>query len=587
MEMACISIRNEQSRDKYLKIMDKFIKGAVFFLFMLSLILPIKAYNSDDVFFFVVPKGYTMTTLSNILSVSQDVLYKYNPNLREGLGAGMQIYLPASTVSEENLKKVDAAPTFVGGALNSLCENDNVKDDGQSGAQNDSTYNTPAVGSLLYRHRSDIRLGFKPNPLFPTTTLGRFNVNSSTSQIAEDSPNGYNCSDKGDLRALVIRNEKIGFVNEHGIEVIPLVYDDATNFYNGHACVRKDRQYYLIDGNGNVVRDLNEALPVDHLGYLSYNPLNGSVYISLNKALFNNDPYEEYITWDNLGNVQKIHVDLPHGAIWCPNSNLLSDDVRYFKNKKIVKGASSTKSKSGLDDETAIFSNAIYDLKGNLFFTTPDNEDLQPFSCGLARIKTFRKRSAAKQDTIYNVRYEFVDLKGVKLPACSYDYAEDFSDSLACVHKNGKAGYIDVTGKIVIPLIFDGEKTRTVGKFYKDHSYTNSVWNRYGDLGEYKIGQFKDGLAIQTANRNHVVIDKTGEIVDSLSEFKGHTFPIKFFNNGIIVFDFDPVYINPQDNRVIDHVIENSYCAYNIKCKYIVRSGKYDFIGPFINVNNH
>lgn len=120
MEMACIFIRNEQSRDKYLKIMDKFIKGAVFFLFMLSSILPIKAYNSDDVFFFVVPKGYTMTTLSNTLSVSQDVLYKYNPDLREGLRAGMQIYLPASTVSEENLKKVDAAPTFVGGALNSV-----------------------------------------------------------------------------------------------------------------------------------------------------------------------------------------------------------------------------------------------------------------------------------------------------------------------------------------------------------------------------------------------------------------------------------------------------------------------------------
>lgn len=100
--------------------MDNFIKRVVFFLFMLASIHPIKAYNSDDVFFFVVPKGYTMTTLSNTLSVSQEVLYKYNPNLRNGLTAGIQIYLPATAVSEDNLKKVDAAPTFAGGALNSV-----------------------------------------------------------------------------------------------------------------------------------------------------------------------------------------------------------------------------------------------------------------------------------------------------------------------------------------------------------------------------------------------------------------------------------------------------------------------------------
>lgn len=102
------------------KIMDKFIKGAVLFLFMLASFHPIKANNSDDVFFFVVPKGYTMATLSNTLSVSQDVLCKYNPKLRYGLTPGVQIYLPATSVSEENLKKIDASPTFASGALESV-----------------------------------------------------------------------------------------------------------------------------------------------------------------------------------------------------------------------------------------------------------------------------------------------------------------------------------------------------------------------------------------------------------------------------------------------------------------------------------
>ena len=106
--------------------MDKYIKASISLLFILVSALPAKAYKSDDVFLFNVPKGATVYGIARDLSIPVDTLIKYNPRLRDGLTAGIQIFLPASTVSEENLKKVDAAPTFVGGALHDLCRNDTL-----------------------------------------------------------------------------------------------------------------------------------------------------------------------------------------------------------------------------------------------------------------------------------------------------------------------------------------------------------------------------------------------------------------------------------------------------------------------------
>ena len=112
--------------------MDKYIKGAVLFLFMLVSALPAKAYNSDDVFLFNVPKGATVYGIARDLSIPIDTLMKYNPKLQNGLKAGMQLHLPAIVVSEDNLKKIDAYPTFVGGALSNLCNNDTLTSNKES-----------------------------------------------------------------------------------------------------------------------------------------------------------------------------------------------------------------------------------------------------------------------------------------------------------------------------------------------------------------------------------------------------------------------------------------------------------------------
>lgn len=46
---------------------------------------------------------------------------------------------------------------------------------------------------------------------------------------------------------------KYGFVDKTGKEVIPLIYDSSSSFYNGIAAIKKGDKYGYIDKNGNIV----------------------------------------------------------------------------------------------------------------------------------------------------------------------------------------------------------------------------------------------------------------------------------------------------------------------------------------------
>lgn len=517
--------------------MDKYIKASISLLFILVSALPAKAYNSDDVFLFNVPKGATVYGIARDLSIPVDTLIKYNPRLRDGLTAGIQIFLPASTVSEENLKKVDAAPTFVGGALHDLCRNDTLSSpDGSRVAINEEVL--------------------------------------SESQENKDSANGR-------LRAVVCRDDKCGFVNEYGREVIPLIYKDATAFYNGFAYVRKGNSHYLIDGDGKIVTDLTSYIPNNEYmrySYCSYNPLDGSVCIDLCEKTFENDPQNSYITWDTNGKVQIVNLKLPKGALWSPYSRILNSDVRYFYNGKVSKRNLSPISTA--NDQVTVYSIGVYDKNYNLIFSSTA-KDLHPFSNGLARITDFRKINAGNQSTSknYKVQYGFIDLAGRRLPNCNYDYAMDFSDGLACVTMNGKSGYIDKTGKIVIPLIFDGEMPQTVDNAERE-MWETCNWHIDAI---YDIRQFNNGLAIQRYNGENVIIDKRGNIINPLTEFKGYIMPVEYFNNGIIVFFSRP---SIDDGKVADFG-DLGYSAYKIDGGYIVPFNKYSYIGPFIEIKDN
>ena len=84
------------------------------------------------------------------------------------------------------------------------------------------------------------------------------------------------------------------------------------------------------------------------------------------------------------------------------------------------------------------------DINGTLINLITMNEinDTSKFSDGLARVEK-------------DSQYGFIDTTGKLVVPYGWDFAFSFSDGLACVEKDDKRGFIDTTGKLVIPCEWD------------------------------------------------------------------------------------------------------------------------------------
>ena len=59
------------------------------------------------------------------------------------------------------------------------------------------------------------------------------------------------------------------------------------------------------------------------------------------------------------------------------------------------------------------------------------------------------------KDVDNNKKYGFIDRTGKLVIPLQYDSVGVFSEGLAAVKSNGKVGFVDKTGKVVIPLKYE------------------------------------------------------------------------------------------------------------------------------------
>ena len=115
----------------------------------------------------------------------------------------------------------------------------------------------------------------------------------------------------------------------------------------------------------------------------------------------------------------------------------------------------------------------------------------------------------------YNWKYGFIDTSGKEVIPLKYDNADDFSEGLARVKLNGKCGYIDTSGKEVIPLKYDNADDFSEGLASVE---LNSKWG-YIDTSGKEVTPFKydyawdfsEGFAKVKLNGEWCTIDKTGK----------------------------------------------------------------------------
>jgi hypothetical protein len=115
------------------------------------------------------------------------------------------------------------------------------------------------------------------------------------------------------------------------------------------------------------------------------------------------------------------------------------------------------------------------------------------FSEGLARVQ-IRGKGRAKD------HYGYIDKTGQYIIDAVFDFVEDFSEGLACVKIDGKIGYINKSGQFVIEPKFSSENALSAG-----------LLSALGVLPSPK--SFSEGLAAVNVDGKWGYIDKTGQIV--------------------------------------------------------------------------
>lgn len=162
---------------------------------------------------------------------------------------------------------------------------------------------------------------------------------------------------------------------------------------------------------------------------------------------------------------------------------------------------------------------------------------------------------------------------------CTYDNAGDFSEGLAWVVKNGKAGFIDKTGEIVIPCQYDGSLSFFEGLagVQKD-----GKWGFINKAGETVIpcqydgvDDFVEGLARIQKGSKYGFINKTDEeIVPCQYDYAS------YFSDGLafVVKDNKYGFINKAGEEVIPCQYDGA-SVFSEGLTWVAKDGK----GGFVN----
>jgi hypothetical protein len=315
--------------------------------------------------------------------------------------------------------------------------------------------------------------------------------------------------------------EKWGFVDNTGKEVIPCIYDYVCPFSEGLAAVRKGDKYGFINKDGQQV------IPVDYNMTEEGDDVqrdlrfrNGLITLRIN---------------DGTGSAYKEDADGICGVIDQSNkviipfiyNDIYSESNNYFICSIYDKGAitQGVLDKTGKEIKPFVVEGIEKDEYGNtkhidplentLLMATWNKEvgfvDKEGYFIGKGFVKkisdpdekiitsTTEKNSATDNST--KSKKEDTDREKLSEALSRYDkFADDWSEGLLRVWKDDKWGFIDKTGKEVIPLIYD----------------THIIYVKYEGIDDNIKGVFfSEGLASVSKDGKWGFIDKTGKEVIS------------------------------------------------------------------------
>ncbi|MCH5302957.1 MAG: WG repeat-containing protein [Prevotella sp.] len=213
----------------------------------------------------------------------------------------------------------------------------------------------------------------------------------------------------------------------------------------------------------------------------------------------------------------------------------------------------------------------IYVIAQNYNTIKVQFEDIYDFSEGLALIKQ-------------NGKYGYIDKNGNIVIRPQFDEAYDFSDGLARIVSNGKHGYINKNGTIVINPQYDKIDDFSEGlaliKQKEKCGYIDKSGNVVIKPQFDEAYDFSDGLALIKQKKKYGYIDKSGKIVIKFQFDEAYD-----FSDGLALIKQNGKhsYIDKNGNIVIRPRFDEVYDFSDGLAK-IVSNGKYGYINKNGNI---
>ncbi|GAU77391.1 WG repeat-containing protein [Fusibacter sp. 3D3] len=318
-------------------------------------------------------------------------------------------------------------------------------------------------------------------------------------------------------------SSQYGYVDELGKLVVPFTLDDAFDYIGDIAIFEEDGRYGVLNKKGTVI----------------IKPTFKSAQISDDGYLIGDDGFFTMILSDQMKPIGKFLSDLNPDFY----ENLYVEDEGIHYVFKDFSGNALTTC-----TEYAYLGDHIFSVDGGKIIDTHD------------------VKANPTQANAFNVNvdydFKFVDNTGkVVLDLSDYDSVEPFSEGRAVVEKDGKYGYIDKTGTVVISIQYESAGNFSAGKasvYHNDNSYTldlnGNIISDEDDYGNgnsnpafYTISKEGDGyVGIASTETDQIVLQPKYSSIEDMG-------------NDVFLLESDGLYgyYDAQKNRLVDPAYED------------------------------
>lgn len=294
--------------------------------------------------------------------------------------------------------------------------------------------------------------------------------------------------------ALVLKDDLYGFIDKKNHLVIPCKFDAASDFEEGRAIVEKEDQMGMIDRNGTFILPLTfEDIGQIKYGLCEVKEGNSYSYYDKNGKVKIEGPYAEAFSFQPEG---VVAIDSLYGLI---------DTLGNVKINPLYNAL------SYLNDTLLIFEkDGLLGLISNkgLEITKPEYQTIG---------RMIENRILVSK----NNKLGYLNEKGSEVIPCifepfsNYQNLSNFKGLYAKVKQKGKFGIIDLTGKVIIPFVY-----QNLGEVASVIAFTKGKKWGYIDLKNKlflatkyeKAESFIDNLAIVEDKGKFGLINLKGEI---------------------------------------------------------------------------